>query len=107
MVKCNHKIGVSDVMDHISFEFYTELNRDSFNKQECSKYLFKYCPDCGQENKKQEDVYYNMLNEGGAMMRYTNSGVDLFSIPIGGGEPMFVEHCDDMDHAKSIADTWT
>jgi hypothetical protein len=25
--KCKHKIGVSDVMDHISFEFYTEDDR--------------------------------------------------------------------------------
>jgi hypothetical protein len=55
--KCIHKIGVSDVMEHISFELYTEKGTDrensraEFDKEECSKFAFKYCPDCGALNE--------------------------------------------------------
>ena len=54
-----------------------------------------------------EEIYYNMHEEGGALIKEITSGYELYEIPIYGGKPRFITFCATLEIAKSIADKWT
>jgi len=54
-----------------------------------------------------KDIYYNMCNDGGALIRPTEKGFELYEIPLYGGEPRFYDTFNTIEEAKKIADGWT
>ena len=54
------------------------------------------------------EIYHNMLNDGGALIKvFSNGSIELYEVPLYGGEPQFIQDCETLDEAMKIADTWT
>ena len=54
------------------------------------------------------ECYYNMVNDGGALIKILKGYyVDLYEIPLYGGEPVFIQKCETLKEAQTIADSWT
>jgi len=54
-----------------------------------------------------QELYYGMVNDGGALIRRTAEGYELYEIPLYGGEPRFHKTLLTLGEAQGIADGWT